>query len=84
MVTIPNQSSVAKAFEEFDDAARMNPSSYYDRIVDVMEELVRFTVLLRPHAAQLVDRYLERKDAGVPMNKAADLSSIATASEYRR
>ncbi len=49
MVTIPNQSSVAKAFEEFDDAGRMKPSSYYDRIVDVMEELVRFTVLLRPH-----------------------------------
>jgi len=79
MVTIPNQSSVAKAFEEFDDASRMKPSSYYDRIVDVMEELVRFTVLLRPHAAQLVDRYSERKDAGVPINAATDLSSIATA-----
>ena len=80
MVTIPNQSSVAKAFEEFDDAGRMKPSSYYDRIVDVMEELVRFTVLLRPHAAQLVDRYSERKDAGVPIDTATDLSSIATAS----
>ena len=57
MFTTPNQSSVAKAFEEFDEAGRMRPSSYYDRIVDVMEELVRFTVLLRPHAAQLVDRY---------------------------
>ncbi len=64
MVTIPNQSSVAKAFTEFDDDGRMKPSSYYDRIVDVMEELVRFTVLLRPHSAQLVDRYSERKDAG--------------------
>ncbi len=64
MVTIPNQSSVAKAFNEFDDAGRMKPSSYYDRIVDVMEELVRFTVLLRPHTAQLVDRYSERKEAG--------------------
>ena len=80
MVTIPNQSSVAKAFNEFDDAGRMKPSSYYDRIVDVMEELVRFTVLLRPHAAQLVDRYSERKEAGVAINPAADLSSIATAS----
>ncbi|MBU2341607.1 MAG: arsenical resistance protein ArsH, partial [Alphaproteobacteria bacterium] len=57
MVTIPNQSSVAKAYEEFDEAGRMKPSAYYDRIVDVMEELLRFTVLLRPHAAQLVDRY---------------------------
>ncbi|RXD07060.1 arsenical resistance protein ArsH [Sphingomonas sp. UV9] len=64
MVTIPNQSSVAKAYAEFDDDGRMKPSSYYDRIVDVMEELVRFTVLLRPHSAQLVDRYSERKDAG--------------------
>jgi hypothetical protein len=52
MVTIPNQSSVAKAFDEFDAAGRMRPSSYYDRIVDVMEELARFTVLLRPHTAQ--------------------------------
>ncbi len=79
MVTIPNQSSVAKAFQEFDDAGRMKPSSYYDRIVDVMEELVRFTVLLRSHAAQLVDRYSERKEAGVPIDPTTDLSSIATA-----
>ena len=80
MFTIPNQSSVAKAFQEFDDGGRMKPSAYYDRIVDVMEELVRFTVLLRPHAAQLVDRYSERKDAGVPIDVATDLSSIATRS----
>lgn len=79
MFTIPNQSSVAKAFNEFDEARRMKPSSYYDRIVDVMEELVRFTVLLRPHAAQLVDRYSERKEAGVPIDTATDLSAIATA-----
>jgi len=79
MVTIPNQSSVAKAFAEFDDNNRMKPSSYYDRIVDVMEELVRFTVLLRPHTTQLVDRYSERKEAGVPVDIATDLSSIATA-----
>ncbi|RZL29369.1 MAG: arsenical resistance protein ArsH [Sphingomonas sp.] len=79
MVTIPNQSSVAMAFKEFDDAGRMKPSSYYDRIVDVMEELVRFTVLLRPHAVQLVDRYSERKQVGVPVDVATDLSSIAIA-----
>jgi len=77
MFTIPNQSSVAKAFNAFDDAGRMKPSSYYDRIVDVMEELVRFTVLLRPHAGQLVDRYSERKEAGKPIDPATDLSSIA-------
>ncbi|MFS0738977.1 MULTISPECIES: arsenical resistance protein ArsH [Sphingomonas] len=77
MFTIPNQSSVAMAYKEFDEAGRMKPSSYYDRIVDVMEELVRFTILLRPHAGQLVDRYSERKQAGVPVDGAADLSVIA-------
>jgi arsenic resistance protein ArsH len=79
MFTIPNQSSVAMAYREFDEAGRMKPSSYYDRIVDVMEELVRFTVLLRPHAAQLVDRYSERRQAGVPVDPASDLSAIAIA-----
>ena len=79
MFTIPNQSSVAMAYKEFDEAGRMKPSSYYDRIVDVMEELVRFTILLRPHATQLVDRYSERKQAGVPVDVTSDLSSIAIA-----
>ncbi|WP_025294095.1 arsenical resistance protein ArsH [Sphingomonas sanxanigenens] len=79
MFTIPNQSSVAMAYKEFDDSGRMKPSSYYDRIVDVMEELVRFTVLLRPHADQLVDRYSERKQAGVPVDAMTDLSGIAIA-----
>ena len=68
MFAIPNQSSVAKAYEEFDAAGRMKPSSYYDRVVDVVEELVRFTVLLRPHSEQLVDRYSERVDLGQPIN----------------
>jgi arsenic resistance protein ArsH len=63
MFTIPNQSSVAMAYQEFDEAGRMRPSAYYDRIVDVMEELVRITVLMRPHAERLVDRYSERKSA---------------------
>ena len=79
MFTIPNQSSVAMAYKEFDDAGRMKPSSYYDRIVDVMEELVRFTVLLRPHAVQLVDRYSERKQAGITLDLRTDLSNIAIA-----
>ncbi|MCH4021883.1 MAG: arsenical resistance protein ArsH [Acetobacter sp.] len=77
MFTIPNQSSVAMAYKEFDEAGRMKPSSYYDRIVDVMEELVRFTVLLRPHATQLVDRYSERKSATIIVDLATDLSAVA-------
>jgi len=77
MFTIPNQSSVAKAYEEFDEAGRMKPSSYYDRIVDVMEVLVRFTVLLRSHAAQLVDRYSERKDRGEPVDTHVEAAGLA-------
>ena len=73
LFTIPNQSSVAKAFEEFDEAGRMKPSSYYDRIVDVVEELVRFTVLLRPHSEQLVDRYSERKERDEPVKEVSEI-----------
>ena len=76
MFTIPNQSSIAMAYKEFGDDDRMRPSSYYDRIVDVMEELVRMTVLMRPHVAQLVDRYSERKEAGLPVAR-EDHSAIA-------
>ncbi|WP_296222762.1 arsenical resistance protein ArsH [uncultured Sphingomonas sp.] len=79
MITIPNQSSVAMAFKEFDEAGRMRPSSFYDRIVDVMEELVRFTILTRSHAGQLVDRYSERKAAQTKRDAAADLASQAVA-----
>lgn len=63
MLTIPNQSSVAKAYEEFDAAGRMKPSAYYDRVIDVMEELVKFTLLTRDNSPYLVDRYSERKEA---------------------
>lgn len=62
MLTIPNQSSIAKAWLEFDENDRMKPSSYYDRIVDVMEELVKFTLLTRGSSDYFVDRYSERKE----------------------
>jgi arsenic resistance protein ArsH len=79
MFTIPNQSSVAKAYEEFDAAGRMKPSAYYDRIVDVIEELVRFTVLLRPHADQLVDRYSERVEKDRPVETHVEKADLAGA-----
>ena len=69
MITIPNQSSVAKAFLEFDEAGRMKPSSYYDRVVDVMEELVKFTLLTREASPYLVDRYSERKESAQALSQ---------------
>jgi len=62
MFTIPNQSSVPMAYKEFDDEGRMRPSSYYDRVVDVMEELVKFTLLTRGRTDYLTDRYSERNE----------------------
>lgn len=67
MLTIPNQSSVAKAYDEFDEAGRMRQSPYYDRVVDVMEELVKFTLLTRDLVPYLTDRYSERKEAAQAM-----------------
>lgn len=76
MFTIPNQSSVAKAFTEFDEAGRMKPSSYYDRLVDVMEELMKFTLLLRDRQGYLVDRYSERKESAGELSKRVNQRSI--------
>jgi arsenic resistance protein ArsH len=76
MLTIPNQSSVAKAFLEFDDAGRMKPSAYYERVVDVMEELVKFTLLTRDCVPYLVDRYSERRESAEELSKRVNLRSI--------
>ena len=67
--------SVAKVFQEFDEAGRMRPSPYYDRVVDVMEELVKFTLLTRDRAGYLVDRYSERKESAEALSRRVNLPS---------
>ena len=69
MLTIPNQSSVAKAYQEFDDAGRMKASPYYERVVDVMEELFKLTLLTRDVSPYLTDRYSERREAAADLEK---------------
>lgn len=76
MLTIPNQSSVAKAFQEFDEAGRMKPSAYYDRVVDVMEELMKFTLLTRDVSPYLVDRYSERKESAEALSRRVNQATI--------
>ena len=76
MITIPNQSSVAKAFMEFDEHDRMKPSSYHDRVVDVMEELLKFTLLTRDISPYLVDRYSERKESAEALMKRVNQRSL--------
>lgn len=76
MFTIPNQSSIPKAFLEFDEAGRMKPSALYERVVDVMEELVKFTLLLRGRQDYLVNRYSERKESAAELSKRVNQKSI--------
>jgi arsenic resistance protein ArsH len=76
MITIPNQSSVAKAYQEFDEAGRMKPSSYYDRVVDVMEELMKFTLLTRDVSGYLTSRYSERKEDAEKLESRVKLKAI--------
>ena len=77
MLTIPNQSSVAKAFLEFEDNGRMKASPYYNRIVDVLEELLKFTLLTRDNKAYLVDRYSERVETAEQLSQRVNESSLA-------
>jgi arsenic resistance protein ArsH len=76
MITIPNQSSVAKAFMEFDESGRMKPSAFHDRVVDVMEELVKFTLLTRDVAPYLVERYSERRESAAQLSRRVNQASI--------
>ena len=81
MLTIPNQSSVAKAFQEFDEAGRMKPSSYYERVVDVMEELMKFTLLTRDLVPYLTDRYSERVESAAELSARVNLPAAAAVAE---
>lgn len=76
MITIPNQSSVAKAFTEFTEDGRMKPSAFYDRVVDVMEELFKFTLLTRDVSEYLVDRYSERKESADELSRRVNQRAI--------
>ena len=76
MLTIPNQSSIAKAFLEFDEEGRMKLSAYYDRVVDVMEELVKFTLLTRGCSGWLTDRYSERKESAEALSKRVNIRGV--------
>jgi len=76
MITIPNQSSVPKAWLEFDDNGRMKPSSMYNRIVDVMEELMKFTLMTRGRSAYLTNRYSERVESAEEVHKRVSLKSL--------
>ncbi|MBU2958989.1 arsenical resistance protein ArsH [Paracoccus sp. 1_MG-2023] len=75
LLTIPNQSSIAKAWNEFDEEGRMKPTPFYDRIVDVMEELVRFTLLTRDIKETLVDRYSERVESHAELSRRVNQGS---------
>lgn len=76
LLTIPNQSSTPKAFLEFDEAGRMKPSPFYDRMVDVMEELMKFTLLTRDSKDFLLDRYSERKESAEELSKRVNQKAI--------
>ena len=76
MITVPNQSSVAKAFAEFENDGRMKPSAFYDRVVDVMEELYKFTLLTRGVSEYLTDRYSERKESAEALSRRVNQRSV--------
>ena len=76
LLTIPNQSSTPKAFLEFDETGRMKPSPFYDRMVDVMEELMKFTLLTRDNKAYLADRYSERKETAAELSKRVNQRAV--------
>ena len=76
MITIPNQSSEAKAWAEFEGDDRMKPSPYYDRIVGVMEGLMKFTLLMRGCSDYLTGRYSERKESAAQLSERVNQRSI--------
>ena len=77
LITIPNQSSVAKAWDEFDGEGRMKPGPFYNRLVDVMEELMKFTLLTRGQSTYLTDRYSERVESVETLSKRVNAPKAA-------
>lgn len=76
MITIPNQSSIPKAFLEFDKDDRMKPSAYYNRVFDVMEELYKFTLLTRGQSDYFTDRYSQRIESTEELSKRVNQKDI--------
>ena len=64
MFTIPNQSSIPKAYQEFNEDGQLNDSPFRNRVIDVVEELVKFTELTKDKIDWLTDRYSERVESG--------------------
>jgi len=76
MITIPNQSSIPKAFLEFDEQGRMKASPFYNRVIDVMEELMKFTLLTRGRSAYLTDRYSERVESAEELSQRVNMNTL--------
>lgn len=76
MITIPNQSSTPKTFLEFQEDGRMKVSPFYNRMVDVMEELMKFTLLTRGRSDYLVERYSERVESSEVLSKRVNMKSV--------
>ncbi len=73
---LPNQSSVAKAFNELTEEGPMKPSACYDRVVDAMEELFKFTLLTRHGSPYLVDQHSERREPTAELSKRVNQRAI--------
>lgn len=83
MFVIPNQSSLPMAWKNFEDEggdgsgkARLLPSGNRERLVDCMEEFVKYTILMKPHFETFGDRFSERKERREKEAKRAALEVV--------